>query len=122
MEDSHTRYSKRLREGTRRRYQDDGISDDEIEGKRTFDLEEKLNCERFNCNLVKYMEGKDFTFEFIQREGLREPLVFVKSDGLGIQMPDPDFSVSDVKLFVGKYHSLLISIIISVIQLTRQEP
>ncbi|KAG5263503.1 hypothetical protein AALO_G00265540 [Alosa alosa] len=101
MEDSHTRYSKRLRTGTRRRYQDDGISDDEIDGKRTFDLEEKLQCERFNCNLVKYMEGKDFTFEFIQREGLREPLVFVKSDGLGIQMPDPDFSVSDVKLFVG---------------------
>ncbi|XP_076148418.1 lysine-specific demethylase 2A [Alosa pseudoharengus] len=117
MEDSHTRYSKRLRTGTRRRYQDDGISDDEIDGKRTFDLEEKLQCERFNCNLVKYMEGKDFTFEFIQREGLREPLVFVKSDGLGIQMPDPDFSVSDVKLFVGKshYHSvfLLISNVLS---------
>ncbi|KAL2077852.1 hypothetical protein ACEWY4_027356 [Coilia grayii] len=101
MEDTHTRYSKRLRTGTRRRYQDDGISDDEIDGKRTFDLEEKLHCDRFNCNLVKYMEGKDFTFEYIQREGLREPLVFVKPDGLGIQMPDPDFSVSDVKLFVG---------------------
>lgn len=27
----------------------------------------------------------DFTFEYIQREGLRDPLVFVKSDGLGIQ-------------------------------------
>uniref|UniRef100_A0A671VNP9 [histone H3]-dimethyl-L-lysine(36) demethylase n=1 Tax=Sparus aurata TaxID=8175 RepID=A0A671VNP9_SPAAU len=89
------------RTGTRRRYQDDGISDDEIEGKRTFDLDEKLQCARFNSDLIKHMEGKDFTFEYIQREGLRDPIVFETGDGLGIQMPDPDFSVSDVKLFVG---------------------
>ncbi|XP_039975712.1 lysine-specific demethylase 2A isoform X2 [Xiphias gladius] len=101
MDDSHTRYSKRLRTGTRRRYQDDGISDDEIEGKRMFDLDEKLQCNRFSSDLVKHMEGKDFTFEYIQREGLREPIIFKTADGLGIQMPDPDFSVSDVKLFVG---------------------
>ncbi|KAF7657436.1 hypothetical protein LDENG_00027090 [Lucifuga dentata] len=101
MEDPNTRYSKRLRTGTRRRYQDDGISDDEIEGKRTFDLDEKLECSRFGSDLVKQMEGKDFTFEYIQREGLRDPVIFEKADGLGIQMPDPDFSVSDVKLFVG---------------------
>ncbi|KAM9377561.1 lysine-specific demethylase 2A [Pholidichthys leucotaenia] len=101
MEDPHTRYSKRLRTGTRRRYQDDGISDDEIEGKRMFDLDEKLECGRFGSNLVKYMEGKDFTFEYIQREGLRDPIIFKTANGLGIQMPDPDFSVSDVKLFVG---------------------
>nr|XP_046261606.1 lysine-specific demethylase 2A isoform X2 [Scatophagus argus]XP_046261608.1 lysine-specific demethylase 2A isoform X2 [Scatophagus argus]XP_046261609.1 lysine-specific demethylase 2A isoform X2 [Scatophagus argus] len=101
MDDPHTRYSKRLRTGTRRRYQDDGISDDEIEGKRTFDLDEKLQCVRFSSDLIKHMEGKDFTFEYIQREGLRDPIVFDTVEGLGIQMPDPDFSVSDVKLFVG---------------------
>uniref|UniRef100_A0A3Q1B061 [histone H3]-dimethyl-L-lysine(36) demethylase n=1 Tax=Amphiprion ocellaris TaxID=80972 RepID=A0A3Q1B061_AMPOC len=101
MEDPHTRYSKRLRTGTRRRYQDDGISDDEIEGKRMFDLDEKLECGRFGSDLVKHMDGKDFTFEYIQREGLRDPIIFETADGLGIQMPDPDFSVSDVKLFVG---------------------
>ncbi|XP_071313131.1 lysine-specific demethylase 2A [Trachinotus anak] len=101
MEDPHTRYSKRLRTGTRRRYQDDGISDDEIEGKRMFDLDEKLQCNRFGSELVKHMEGKDFTFEYIQREGLRDPIIFKTADGLDIQMPDPDFSVSDVKLFVG---------------------
>uniref|UniRef100_A0A7N9AWE9 [histone H3]-dimethyl-L-lysine(36) demethylase n=1 Tax=Mastacembelus armatus TaxID=205130 RepID=A0A7N9AWE9_9TELE len=101
MEDTHTRYSKRLRTGTRRRYQDDGISDDEIEGKRLFNLDEKLQCSRFGSELVKYMEGKDFTFEYIQKEGLREPIIFETTDGLGIQMPDSDFSVSDVKLFVG---------------------
>ncbi|XP_034739860.1 lysine-specific demethylase 2A [Etheostoma cragini] len=101
MEDPHTRYSKRLRTGTRRRYQDDGISDDEIEGKRMFDLDMKLKCVRFNSDLIKHMEGKDFTFEYIQREGLRDPIVFDTADGLGIQMPDSDFSVSDVKFFVG---------------------
>ncbi|XP_030223338.1 lysine-specific demethylase 2A [Gadus morhua] len=101
MEDPHPRYSKRLRTGTRRRYQDDGISDDEIEGKRTFDLDEKLHGDRFNSELIKRMEGKDFTFKYIQREGLRDPIIFEKADGLGIEMPDPDFSVSDVKLFVG---------------------
>ncbi|XP_056295326.1 lysine-specific demethylase 2A [Pseudoliparis swirei] len=101
MADPHTRYSKRLRTGTRRRYQDDGISDDEIEGKRMFDLDEKLQCVRFNSDLIKHMAGKDFTFEYIQREGLRDPIIFDIADGLGIQMPDPDFSVSDVKLFVG---------------------
>ncbi|XP_029020466.1 lysine-specific demethylase 2A isoform X2 [Betta splendens] len=101
MEDPHTRYSKRLRTGTRRRYQDDGISDDEIEGKRTFDLDEKLQCDRFGSDLVRYMDGKEFTFEYIQREGLRDPIIFKSKDDLGIQMPDSDFSVSDVKLFVG---------------------
>lgn len=27
----------------------------------------------------------DFTYEFIQRSGLREPIVFEKPDGLGIK-------------------------------------
>uniref|UniRef100_A0A8C2G2B6 [histone H3]-dimethyl-L-lysine(36) demethylase n=1 Tax=Cyprinus carpio TaxID=7962 RepID=A0A8C2G2B6_CYPCA len=47
------------------------------------------------------MDGKDFTLEYIQQEGLRDPIIFKKADGLGLKMPDPDFSVSDVKLFVG---------------------
>uniref|UniRef100_A0A8C1MQY2 [histone H3]-dimethyl-L-lysine(36) demethylase n=1 Tax=Cyprinus carpio TaxID=7962 RepID=A0A8C1MQY2_CYPCA len=101
MEGESSRYSKRLRTGTRRRYQDDGISDDEIEGKRSFDLEEKLQSDRYNSDLVKIMDGKDFTLEYIQQEGLRDPIIFKKADGLGLKMPDPDFSVSDVKLFVG---------------------
>uniref|UniRef100_A0A8C7QNH6 [histone H3]-dimethyl-L-lysine(36) demethylase n=1 Tax=Oncorhynchus mykiss TaxID=8022 RepID=A0A8C7QNH6_ONCMY len=98
-----TKYRKylKIRSGTRRRYHDDGISDDEIEGKRTFDLEEKLRSERFTSDRVKRMEGKDLTFEYIQRGGLRDPIIFEKPDGLGIKMPDPDFSVNDVKIFVG---------------------
>ncbi|XP_058237611.1 lysine (K)-specific demethylase 2Aa isoform X2 [Hemibagrus wyckioides] len=89
------------RSGTRRRYRDEGISDDEIEGKRTFDLEEKLYNDRFGSDRIKRMEGKDFTFEFIQRGGLRDPIIFERPDGLGIKMPGPDFTVNDVKMFVG---------------------
>uniref|UniRef100_A0A8C0V5R1 [histone H3]-dimethyl-L-lysine(36) demethylase n=1 Tax=Cyanistes caeruleus TaxID=156563 RepID=A0A8C0V5R1_CYACU len=98
----HKEGNKSLFRGTmRRRYEDDGISDDEIEGKRTFDLEEKLSTNKFNSTFVVFMEGKDFTVEYIQRGGLRDPLIFRNSDGLGIKMPDPDFSVNDVRLCVG---------------------
>ncbi|NWI81004.1 KDM2A demethylase, partial [Dryoscopus gambensis] len=100
-EEERIRYSQRLRGTMRRRYEDDGISDDEIEGKRTFDLEEKLSTNKFNSTFVVFMEGKDFTVEYIQRGGLRDPLIFRSSDGLGIKMPDPDFSVNDVRLCVG---------------------
>uniref|UniRef100_G1P3W0 Lysine-specific demethylase 2B n=1 Tax=Myotis lucifugus TaxID=59463 RepID=G1P3W0_MYOLU len=75
--------------------------DDEIEGKRTFDLEEKLHTNKYNANFVTFMEGKDFNVEYIQRGGLRDPLIFKNSDGLGIKMPDPDFTVNDVKMCVG---------------------
>lgn len=46
------------RAGTRRHYHDDGISDEEIDGRRTFDLEEKVSSQRFRSDLVNHMEGK----------------------------------------------------------------
>ncbi|XP_068111653.1 lysine-specific demethylase 2A isoform X2 [Hyperolius riggenbachi] len=101
MEDEQVRYSRRLRSTLRRRYEDDGISDEEIEGKRTFDLEEKLRSPKYNSNFIIFMEGKDFSVRYIQECGLRDPLIFKSSEGLGIRMPEPDFSVNDVKIFVG---------------------
>ncbi|XP_041427133.1 lysine-specific demethylase 2A isoform X3 [Xenopus laevis] len=101
MEEEQLRYSRRLRHILRRRYEDDGISDDEIEGKRTFDLEEKLISNKYNFNFITYMDGKDFNMKFIQEGGLRVPIIFTSSEGLGIKMPDPSFSVNDVKMFVG---------------------
>uniref|UniRef100_A0A8C6TSH5 [histone H3]-dimethyl-L-lysine(36) demethylase n=1 Tax=Neogobius melanostomus TaxID=47308 RepID=A0A8C6TSH5_9GOBI len=89
------------RTGTRRRYHDDGISDEEIDGRRMFDLEEKVQSPSFGSDRVVGMQGKDFTYEYVQRGGLRDPIIFERPDGLGIKMPEPDFSVSDVKLFVG---------------------
>ncbi|XP_014899498.1 lysine-specific demethylase 2A-like isoform X2 [Poecilia latipinna] len=101
MDDSKPRFSKRLRAGTRRRYHDDGISDEEIDGRRMFDLEEKVSSEKFSSDRIVRMEGKDFTYEFVQKGGLRDPILFEKPEGLGIKMPEPDFSVNDVKTFVG---------------------
>ncbi|KAM8924457.1 lysine-specific demethylase 2A isoform 2-T2 [Pelodytes ibericus] len=101
MEAEQVRYSRRLRRTLRRHYEDDGISDEDIEGKRTFDLEEKLRSTKYNSNLIKFMEGKDFNLKYIQECGLRDPLIFTNSDGLGLKMPDPSFSVNDVKMFVG---------------------
>ncbi|XP_007574683.1 lysine (K)-specific demethylase 2Aa isoform X3 [Poecilia formosa] len=89
------------RAGTRRRYHDDGISDEEIDGRRMFDLEEKVRSEKFSSDRIVRMEGKDFTYEFVQKGGLRDPILFEKPEGLGIKMPEPDFSVNDVKTFVG---------------------
>uniref|UniRef100_A0A3P9QE89 [histone H3]-dimethyl-L-lysine(36) demethylase n=1 Tax=Poecilia reticulata TaxID=8081 RepID=A0A3P9QE89_POERE len=89
------------RAGTRRRYHDDGISDEEIDGRRMFDLEEKVSSEKFSSDRIVRMEGKDFTYEFVQKGGLRDPILFEKPEGLGIKMPEPDFSVNDVKTFVG---------------------
>uniref|UniRef100_G1S269 Lysine-specific demethylase 2B n=1 Tax=Nomascus leucogenys TaxID=61853 RepID=G1S269_NOMLE len=43
----------------------------------------------------------NFNYEYVQREALRVPLIFREKDGLGIKMPDPDFTVRDVKLLVG---------------------
>ncbi|CAL8369108.1 unnamed protein product, partial [Gadus morhua 'NCC'] len=100
-EEGRPRHSTRLRTGSRRRYHDDGISDEEIDGRRMFDLEDKVHSERFSSDRVVRMEGKDLTYEYIQRGGLRDPIIFEKPDGLGIKMPDPDFSVNDVKIFVG---------------------
>uniref|UniRef100_A0A8C6TR40 [histone H3]-dimethyl-L-lysine(36) demethylase n=1 Tax=Neogobius melanostomus TaxID=47308 RepID=A0A8C6TR40_9GOBI len=94
-------YSVSTRTGTRRRYHDDGISDEEIDGRRMFDLEEKVQSPSFGSDRVVGMQGKDFTYEYVQRGGLRDPIIFERPDGLGIKMPEPDFSVSDVKLFVG---------------------
>uniref|UniRef100_A0A3B3V8W3 [histone H3]-dimethyl-L-lysine(36) demethylase n=1 Tax=Poecilia latipinna TaxID=48699 RepID=A0A3B3V8W3_9TELE len=73
----------------------------EIDGRRMFDLEEKVSSEKFSSDRIVRMEGKDFTYEFVQKGGLRDPILFEKPEGLGIKMPEPDFSVNDVKTFVG---------------------
>ncbi|KAF2987570.1 hypothetical protein EK904_013243 [Melospiza melodia maxima] len=84
----------------RRRYdENEDLSDvEEIVSIRSFNLEEKLKSKMYHGDFVHAMDGKDFTFEYVQREALRVPLIFRNKDGLGIKMPDPDFTVRDVKL------------------------
>nr|XP_044988053.1 lysine-specific demethylase 2B [Jaculus jaculus] len=92
-----------LRPIDRQRYdENEDLSDvEEIVSVRGFSLEEKLRSQLYQGDFVHAMEGKDFNYEYVQREALRVPLVFREKDGLGIKMPDPDFTVRDVKLLVG---------------------
>ncbi|XP_049644853.1 lysine-specific demethylase 2B isoform X2 [Suncus etruscus] len=94
---------RRLRPIDRQRYdENEDLSDvEEIVCVRGFSLEEKLRSQLYQGDFVHAMEGKDFNYEYVQREALRVPLIFREKDGLGIKMPDPDFSVRDVKLLVG---------------------
>ena len=41
----------------RRRYDDGDISDDEIEGKRTFNLEARLNSDAYSATYIRWMKG-----------------------------------------------------------------
>ncbi|KAF7240760.1 Lysine-specific demethylase 2B [Varanus komodoensis] len=95
---------RRLRSIGRRLYdENEDLSDvEEIVSIRGFNLEEKLRSKMYRGDFVRPMDGKDFTFEYVQREALRAPLIFRSKDGLGIKMPDPDFTVRDVKVLVGK--------------------
>uniref|UniRef100_A0A8D0GXZ0 Uncharacterized protein n=1 Tax=Sphenodon punctatus TaxID=8508 RepID=A0A8D0GXZ0_SPHPU len=92
-----------LRSIGRRLYdENEDLSDvEEIVCIRSFNLEEKLKSKMYHGDFVRAMAGKDFTFEYVQREALRHPLIFRSKEGLGIKMPDPDFTVRDVKLLVG---------------------
>ncbi|XP_038618585.1 lysine-specific demethylase 2B isoform X3 [Tachyglossus aculeatus] len=94
---------RRLRCIGRQRYdENEDLSDvEEIVSVRGFSLEDKLRNPRYQGDFVHSMEGKDFNFEYVQKEALRVPLIFRNKDGLGIEMPDPDFTVRDVKLLVG---------------------
>uniref|UniRef100_A0A671KWS9 Lysine-specific demethylase 2B n=1 Tax=Sinocyclocheilus anshuiensis TaxID=1608454 RepID=A0A671KWS9_9TELE len=71
----------------RRMYdENEDLSDvEEITNIRGFSLEDKLESNLYNSQFVQYMEGKDFTYEYVQREALRTPLIFKAKDGLGIR-------------------------------------
>uniref|UniRef100_A0A8C7TQ35 Lysine-specific demethylase 2B n=1 Tax=Oncorhynchus mykiss TaxID=8022 RepID=A0A8C7TQ35_ONCMY len=74
---------------------------EEIANVRGFNLEEKLVSNSYNRHFVQLMDGKDFTYEYVQREALQTPLIFKAKDGLGLRMPDPEFTVSEIKGLVG---------------------
>ncbi|KAM9306545.1 lysine (K)-specific demethylase 2Bb isoform 2-T2 [Pholidichthys leucotaenia] len=99
---------RRLRSICRRMYdENEDLSDvEEIVNIRGFNLEEKLLSNAYHDDFVQVMDGKDFTYEYVQREGLRAPLIFKEKDQLGIRMPDPEFTVSEIKGLVGSRRSV----------------
>nr|XP_043868142.1 lysine-specific demethylase 2B isoform X1 [Solea senegalensis] len=103
-----TETGRRLRSICRRMYdENEDLSDvEEITNIRGFSVEEKLTSDSYSANFVHTMDGKDFTYEYVQREGLRIPLIFKEKDGLGIRMPDPEFTVSEIKGLVGSRRSV----------------
>ncbi|XP_053741273.1 lysine-specific demethylase 2B isoform X1 [Synchiropus splendidus] len=99
---------RRLRSICRTMYDENEDSSDveEIVNIRGFSVEEKLLCDSYNADFVNYMDGKDFTYEYVQREALRFPLIFKEKSGLGIRMPDQEFTVSEIKGLVGSRRSV----------------
>lgn len=109
-------------------YTDDwAIADEEIEGGRLFQLDDKLESDRFEQNFVKELNGKgicvfnclfdylsiffkvltfhlfsEFNVQYMQRHGFSTPLLFKEKSGLGIVVPSKNFSINDVRTCVGK--------------------
>lgn len=97
------------RERTRKLYTDDWtIGDEEIEGRRTFQLDEKIECDRYNLTnfsgLFREMAGSELTLAYLQKHGLSIPLLFRDKSGLGLRVPSSNFSVNDVRTCVGTFH------------------
>ncbi|XP_015787809.1 lysine-specific demethylase 2A [Tetranychus urticae] len=94
------RMVRKLRARERRRYTEE-FGDEEIEGARMFDVEEKLVSDKFDKLFVKEMKGEELNLKYIQEHGFDSPIVIKNTKGLGLKMPDTNFTVSDVRQCVG---------------------
>jgi hypothetical protein len=60
-----------------------------------------LKQKRFSQDdIVRRLNGADFTIEFIEKEGLRYPIMFEKMENLGMQIPST-LTVDNVRALVG---------------------
>uniref|UniRef100_A0A8D9A856 [histone H3]-dimethyl-L-lysine(36) demethylase n=1 Tax=Cacopsylla melanoneura TaxID=428564 RepID=A0A8D9A856_9HEMI len=102
------KYKTRTRDRKERKlYTDDWtLGDEDIEGKRTFNLQDKLETDRFIQNFVKEMHGTDFNIGYLQRYGFSTPLLFREKTGLGLQVPSSSFSINDIRTSVGSRRAL----------------
>ncbi|CAG2055346.1 unnamed protein product, partial [Timema podura] len=92
----------------RKHYIDDwALGDEEIEGRRSFHLDEKIETDRFPQCFVKEMQGIDFNLAYLQKHGFNMPLLFRDKAGLGLRVPSSNFSVNDVRMCVGYFWGLL---------------
>jgi len=84
-------------------YSEDWVlgEEEDIEGKHTFDLQEKLESEKFNRDFVKEMVGREFTISYLQQNGFETPILIKEKADLGLLVPNKIFSVNDVKICVG---------------------
>ncbi|XP_060587380.1 lysine-specific demethylase 2A-like isoform X2 [Ruditapes philippinarum] len=95
---------KRVKE--RKTYTDHELDDDEIEGKRSYKIEDKLRSDKYSKDYVKRLAGEDFTLRYLQENGLQYPILFSEKTGLGLRVPSDNFKVCDVKACVGSRRML----------------
>ncbi|CAH0549530.1 unnamed protein product [Brassicogethes aeneus] len=96
--------TRQLRERKQKKlYSEDwALGDEEIEGRRTFNLQEKLDDPAFAAHqMIKEMHGTELTVAYFQRYGFNTPLLFREKTGLGIRVPTSNFSINDVRMCVG---------------------
>ncbi|EDO41168.1 predicted protein [Nematostella vectensis] len=114
--ESESAVGRTLRRQQRRNYQDTS-QDDEIEGKRTFSLEEKLANPVFEADsFVQMLDGNEFSLKYVQSNGFKTPILFKSTEGLDMKIPDAEFTVTDVKNFVGARR------LVDVIDVNTQQP
>lgn len=64
--------------------EDWALNDDDIEGRRTFSIQQKLEDPAFAAhNMVKEMHGTELNVAYFQRNGFNTPLLFKEKTGLG---------------------------------------
>lgn len=64
------------------------MGDEDIEGRRTFNLQDKLDDPAFSSsNIVKEMHGNELNVAYFQRHGFNTPLLFKEKTGLGELSP-----------------------------------
>ncbi|XP_062590943.1 lysine-specific demethylase 2A-like isoform X1 [Saccostrea cucullata] len=97
---------RKLRVKERKHYTDVDLDDDDIDGKRSYTLDEKLKSNKYSKKYVKELKGEEFGLKYIQEHGLEFPLVFYEKTGLGLRVPSENFKVSDVKQCVGSRRML----------------
>ncbi|KAK6640685.1 hypothetical protein RUM44_012382 [Polyplax serrata] len=88
----------------RKLYTDDWMlgEEDDIEGRRSFRLEDKMETDKFTQTcFIKEMNGADLTLSYLQKNGFNTPMLFREKTGLGIRVPTQEFTVTHVKMCVG---------------------
>jgi hypothetical protein len=49
------------------------------------------------------LKGEELTVEYLNKHGLVQPIIVEEKDGLGIVVPDDNFTILDVEKHVGMY-------------------
>jgi hypothetical protein len=80
-------------------YQD--AFEDQFSGGQAFDIVDIVKTNKFASGHIIELASKELTLDFVRQTGLRKPLRFRERKSLGMKLPEPSFTVADVKKYVG---------------------